>query len=59
MATLILGLLAMAEGRSDDREMLLEAAGRDDVLEMVSPEMIDKIAHHMYAGQEEHLNGYE
>ena len=49
VATLIVGLLALAEGRSEDRDMLHEANNREDVLEMVSPEMLDKIAHRLYA----------
>lgn len=48
VATLLLGLLALAEGRSNDREMLREA-NVDDVLDVISPEMLDRIAHRLYA----------
>ena len=58
-ALLIGGLLALAEGRSDDRSMLGEAAGREDVLNEISPEMLDKIAHRLYADDEKNLSAYE
>ena len=57
-ATLLVGLLALAEGRSDDRNMLREA-DREDVLREVDPEMLDRIAHRLYAEDEEHLSAYE
>ena len=58
-ALLIGGLLALAEGRSDDRSMLGEAAGREDVLNEISPDMLDKIAHRLYADDEKNLSAYE
>ena len=47
-ATLLVGLLALAEGRSDDVNYLREA-DREDVLNEISPEMLDKIAYRLYA----------
>ena len=58
-ALLIGGLLALAEGRSDDQSMLGEAAGREDVLNEISPDMLDKIAHRLYADDEKNLSAYE
>ena len=55
---MLVGLLALAEGRSDDRNMLREA-DREDVLREVEPEMLDRIAHRLYAEDEEHLSAYE
>lgn len=55
---MLVGLLALAEGRSDDRTMLREA-DREDVLREVEPEMLDRIAHRLYADDEEHLSAYE
>jgi hypothetical protein len=40
--------LALAEGRSDDTNYLREA-DREDVLNEISPEMLDKIAYRLYA----------
>ena len=57
-ATLIVGLLALAEGRSDDRNHLREA-DREDVLREVDSEMLDRIAHRLYADDEEGLSAYE
>ena len=57
-ATLIVGLLALAEGRSDDRNMLREA-DREDVLHQVDTETLDRIAHRLYAEDQEHLSAYE
>ena len=51
-ATLLLGLLAMAEGRSDDRNMLREA-DREDVLHQVETQTLDRIAHRLYADDHE------
>ena len=55
---MIVGLLAFAEGRSDDRDMLREA-NRDDVLREVEPEMLDRIAYRLYAADDENLSAYE
>lgn len=55
---MLVGLLALAEGRSDDREMLREA-DREDVLHAIEPEMLDRIAYRLYAEDEEHLSAYE
>ena len=57
-ATLLLGLLAMAEGRSDDRNMLREA-DREDVLHQVETQTLDRIAHRLYADDHEQLSAYE
>ena len=51
-ATLLLGLLAMAEGRSDDRNMLREA-DREDVLNQVETQTLDRIAYRLYADDHE------
>ena len=58
VATLLVGLLAMAEGRTSDRTMLNEA-NREDVLSEIDHEMLDKIAHRLYAEDSEHLSAYE
>ena len=58
VATLLVGLLAMAEGRTNDRTMLNEA-NREDVLSEIDHEMLDKIAHRLYAEDSEHLSAYE
>ena len=58
-ALLIGGLLALAEGRSDDRSMLGEAADREDVLNEISPDILDKIAYRLYAEDEKNLSAYE
>ena len=55
---MLVGLLAMAEGRSTDRNMLREA-DRDDVLEQIEHETLDRIAHRLYADDQEHLSAYE
>ena len=55
---MIVGLLAFAEGRSDDREMLREA-NREDVLHEIEPEMLDRIAYRLYAVDSEYLSAYE
>ena len=57
-ATLLVGLLALAEGRSDEFNMLREA-DREDVFDEVHPELLDRIAHRLYAEDEEHLSAYE
>jgi len=57
-ATLLMGLLALAEGRSNDMNYLSEA-NREDVLDEISPEMLDRIAYRLYAEEEEHLSAYE
>ena len=58
VATLIVGLLAIAEGRSDDRNLLREA-NVDDVLDVISPEMLDRIAKKLYAEDDENMSAYE
>ena len=58
-ALLIGGLLALAEGRSDDISMLGEAADREDVLNEISPDMLDRIAYRLYADDEKNLSAYE
>ena len=49
---MIVGLLALAEGRSDDRNMLREA-DREDVLHQVETQTLDRIAHRLYADDHE------
>ena len=56
--TLLVGLLAFAEGRSNDINALREA-NREDVLNEVSPEMLDRIAYRLYAEDEHNLSAYE
>lgn len=48
----------MAEGQSNDRNVLREA-NTDEVLNVISPELIDRVAHHLYADDEAHLSAYE
>ena len=43
VATLVVSLLAIAEGRSTDREALREA-NTDEVLNVISPELLDRVA---------------
>jgi hypothetical protein len=50
-ATLLVGLLALAEGRSNDMNYLREA-DREDMLNEISPEMLDRIAYRLYAEDE-------
>ena len=57
-ATLLMGLLALAEGRSTDMNYLSEA-NREDVLDEISPELLDRIAYRLYAEEEQHLSAYE
>ena len=57
-ATLLVGLLALAEGRSDEYNMLREA-DREDVFHDIHPSTLDRIAHRLYADDEEHLSAYE
>ena len=42
-ATLLVGLLALAEGQSNDMDYLREA-NREDMLDQIEPEMLDRIA---------------
>ena len=58
VATLVLSLLAIAEGQSTDREVLREA-NSDEVLNMVSPELLDRVAQQLYADDHAHLSEYE
>ena len=45
---MVVGLLAIAEGRSTDRNMLREA-NNDEVLNVISPELLDRVAKQLYA----------
>ena len=58
VATLVVGLLAIAEGRSADRNTLREA-NTDEVLNVISPELIDRVAHQLYADDQANLSAYE
>ena len=58
VATLIVGLLAFAEGRSDNINYLREA-DREDVLDEISHDTLDRIAHRLYASESENLSAYE
>ena len=57
-ATLLVGLLAMAEGSSSDRNLLSEA-NRDDVLNVISPELLDSIAKRLYSEDPHTMSAYE
>ena len=57
-ATLLVGLLALAEGRSNDMDYLREA-DREDMMDMIEPEMLDRIAQRLYAEDEEHMSAYD
>jgi hypothetical protein len=57
-ASLLVGLLAIAEGHSEDRNLLSEA-NRDDVLNVISPELLDNIAKRLYAEDDSQLSAYE
>ena len=50
--------MAFAEGRSDDIHYLRDG-NREDVLEELDHETIDRIAHRLYAEESEHLSAYE
>ena len=58
VATLVVSLLALAEGQSNDRDVLREA-NTDEVLNVISPELIDRVAHRLYADDEANLSAYE
>ena len=58
VATLVVGLLAIAEGRSSDRNMLREA-NTDEVLNVISPELLDRVAQQLYAEDQANLSAYE
>ena len=58
VATLLVGLLAFAEGRTNNLNYLREA-DRDDVLDEVSPDTLDRIAHRLYAQESENMSAYE
>ena len=58
VATLVVGLLAIAEGRSTDRNMLREA-NNDEVLNVISPELLDRVAKQLYAEDQANLSAYE
>ena len=47
-ASLLVGLLAIADGQSTDRNLLAEA-NRDEVLNLISPELLDKVAQRLYS----------
>ena len=57
-ASLLVGLLAIAEGQSSDRNLLAEA-NRDEVLNLISPELLDSVAKRLYAEEPENLSAYE
>lgn len=57
-ASLLLGLLAIAEGQSDDRNLLSEA-NREDVLNYISPELLDNIAKRLYTDDTDNMSAYE
>ena len=57
-ACLLVGLLAIAEGHSEDMNVLREA-NRDDVLNVISPELLDTIAKRLYNEDTEHMSAYE
>ena len=58
VATLVVSLLAIAEGRSTDREVLREA-NSDEVLNVISPELLDRVAQQLYVDDVAHLSEYE
>jgi len=58
VATLVVSLLAMAEGRNSDRNVLRDA-NTEEVLDVISPELLDRVAYHLYADDEAHLSAYE
>ena len=58
VATLVVSLLALAEGQSNDRNVLREA-NTDEVLNVISPELIDRVAYRLYADDEANLSAYE
>jgi hypothetical protein len=58
VATLVVGLLAIAEGRSSDRETLREA-NTEEVLNLISPELLDRVAQNLYADDTANLSAYE
>ena len=58
IASLLVGLLAVAEGSSTDRN-LLEEANREDVLNVISPELLDSIAKRLYTQDSEEMSAYE
>ena len=58
VATLVVSLLAIAEGRSTDREALREA-NSDEVLNVISPELLDRVAQQLYVDDVAHLSEYE
>ena len=53
-----MSILAIAEGRSNDREILREA-NTDEVLDVISPELLDRVAHQLYADDARNLSAYE
>ena len=55
---MLVGLLAFAEGRTDDIHYLRDG-NREDVLEELDHETIDRIAYRLYAEDTEHLSAYE
>jgi hypothetical protein len=57
-ASLLVGLLAIAEGQSSDRNLLSEA-NNADVLNVIAPELLDSIAKRLYSDAPEHLSAYE
>ena len=57
-ASLLVGLLAIAEGQSTDRNTLSEA-NREDVLNVISPELLDSIAKRLYSQDSQEMSAYE
>ena len=57
--SLLVGLLAIAEGRSNDMAYLNELANREDMLDQVEPQMLDRIAQRLYADSEENMSAYD
>ena len=50
-ATMLVGLLALAEGRSNDMNYLREA-NREDMMDQIDPVLLDRIAQRLYAEDE-------
>ena len=57
-AGLLVGLLAIAEGQSTDRNLLSEA-NTEAVLNVISPELLDSIAKRLYTEDSNEMSAYE
>ena len=57
-AGLLVGLLAIAEGQSTDRNLLSEA-NTEAVLNVISPELLDSIAKRLYTEDSHEMSAYE